>query len=723
MTGDNNRVHQVVLSAAEMQAVKDIQVPLGAGYLPSPAHGVFVGRSEELERLRMGLAEQGEAAVTQAQAVHGLGGIGKSALALHYAHRYRNSYRLVWWITATSPEQIDASLAALTVRLHPQWAATAQPDECTNWAIAWLQWHPGWLLVYDNVEDPEHLRPYLGTLSGGHHLATSRIAVGWHTIAPTLPLDVLAPTASVDLLCSLALGGQLPTSQQRQDAADLVADLGYLPLALEQAGAYLYQTGTDFATYRQRLGLMLDRAADGIDPERTVARIWDLTLEAITARNELAVTMLYTLAWIAPDRCGRTLLAPLAPNVIELDEALGCLRAYSMIHFHQQQAVSVHRLLQTVLRQRAATQSCEGEAPAGLKEAEEALAEAASAAEFAETLSNPTWELLSPHVIAIASNSPSSHSSETSTSLYCDFGDYFHACKQSARAIPLWEVVRIRLERLLGEVHPNTLTACNNLAGAYVDAGRWFEAISIWESVRVTCGQVLREDHPTTLSACNNLAYAYTMCGKMGKAIALYEVNLAERERALGRLHPDTLTARNNLAYAYHQDGDPLRAVPLYEETLRQSVEALGKFHPDSLNTRNNLAGAYEATGDIKRAIVLYREVVAQAEGVLGVSHTDTLIARANLACAYVKEGEAGKAIPELKEVLELCVEYLGEGAPYTLIVGSNLGYAYAEIGESERAVSVYEECLARAERAPGDDRSYVDAIRENLAKLQRGGE
>ncbi|WP_405886824.1 tetratricopeptide repeat protein [Streptomyces longwoodensis] len=722
MTGDNNQVHQVVLSAAEVQAAKDIQVPLGAGYLPSPAHGVFVGRSKELERLRVALARQGEAAVTQAQALHGLGGIGKSTLALHYAHRYRGSYSLVWWITAASPEQIDASLAALAVRLYPQWAATAQPDQRTNWAITWLQWHPDWLLVYDNVENPEHLRPYLGTLNGGHHLVTSRIAVGWHSIAPTFPLDVLAPDASVDLLCTLALGGQPPTDQQRQEATDLAADLGYLPLALEQAGAYLYQTGVDFVTYRQRLGLMLDRAADGIDPERTIARIWDLTLEAITARNELAVTILHTLAWLAPDQCSRTLLTPLAPDAVELDEALGILRAYSMIYSNQQ-TVSVHRLLQTVLRHRAMIQSCENEAPSGLTEAEWILTEAANAAEFTEAVSNPAWDSLAPHVVALAKNTPPSHKSATLIYLFCDFGDYFHECRQNSRAIPLWEVVRNRLTQEMGEADPGTLTACNNLAGTYVAAGKLADAISIWESSRTTCEQLLGEDHPTTLSVYNNLAYAYTMCGDTNKSIPLYEASLSRRERALGKTHRDTLAVRNNLAYAYQASGNLRQAVVLYEETLRQTVGSLGKFHPDTLNTRNNLAGAYEEIGDRKRAIPLYEEVVAHADRVLGVTHADTLIARTNLACAYMKEGDAATALTMLQEVLALAVRSLGKEDPYTLIIQSNLAYAYGEIGDPERAISVYEDYLAQAEKVLGNSHPHVKLAREDLADLRKSTE
>jgi hypothetical protein len=256
ITGDGARV--VMLPAEAVRWAKEVEAPPGAGNLPGSASGVFVGRDEELAELRRLLAAEGEAAVTQVsgvRAVHGLGGIGKSTLALHYAHTYRLRYTLVWWINAASTEQIVTSLAALATRLCPQWATTVGLQERAAWAMLWLQWHPGWLLVFDNVEDPADLRHYLGTLPDGHHLATSRTATGWHTIAPTMPLGLLDADVAVDLLCTLVFGPEhAPTPEQRTDAAALAADLGYLPLALEQAGAYLFETGTSLAQYRQMLG-------------------------------------------------------------------------------------------------------------------------------------------------------------------------------------------------------------------------------------------------------------------------------------------------------------------------------------------------------------------------------------------------------------------------------------------------------------------------------------
>ncbi|QJT00945.1 hypothetical protein G9272_12020 [Streptomyces asoensis] len=304
ISGDNARI--VVLPNEAVHWAHAVEAPAEAGFLPASASGVFVGREQELTGLREMLTGAGSAAVVQpsqvrARAIHGLGGVGKSALALHYADRYRSAYTLVWWITAESPEAIVNGLAGIAAQLCPEWAQAVGPDERAAWAITWLQAHPGWLLIFDNVETPADLRPYLGTLNRGHHLATSRKSTGWHKLAPKMALGLLPLDEATDLLCAIAFQDCAPTGEQRNAARQLAADLGCLPLALEQAGAYAYRTGTDLDTYRQSLALVLDEGDDVDDRERTIARIWDHTLTAINARKPLAVTLLHTMAWLAPD--------------------------------------------------------------------------------------------------------------------------------------------------------------------------------------------------------------------------------------------------------------------------------------------------------------------------------------------------------------------------------------------------------------------------------------
>ncbi|MET8742086.1 tetratricopeptide repeat protein [Streptomyces sp. NPDC004728] len=718
VSGDHARF--TVLPPQVAQSAREVEAPPNTVNLPGSASGVFVGRENSLDRLRDMLTDSGDAAVTQTSAVHGLGGIGKSTLALHYAVRYRDSYTLVWWINAESPELIEAGLAALATRLCPHWACGVTAEERTSWAVAWLQWHPGWLLVFDNVEHPDQLRPYLGSLPGGHHLATSRKATGWHTIGPTLPLDLLDPAASVNLLCKIAYGGRAPTSEQREEAEALAEELGYLPLALEQAGAYLHQTGKEIAAYRRALPRMLSKHSEGTDPERTVARVWNQSLKAIRERDPLAVTLLNAAAWLAPDNIPRTLLTPLVPDADEaddaLDEALGVLHAYNMITLSGP-TFSVHRLLQVVLR----TPAPGTDHPAtGRTAAEQALL--ASLPPPGEPLlaTARQWEELMPHITALATNLPPASATNATIDLFDRAAIQARQAGQSARAVLLFEVTLAQSEQVLGDTHPDTLSSRNNLASAYRDAGDLARAVPLFEATLAQRVRVLGDTHPGTLISRNNLASAYQEAGDLARAVPLFEATLAQCERVLGDTHPDTLISRNNLASAYRDAGDLARAVPLFEATLAQRVRVLGDTHPDTLISRNNLAHAYQEAGDLARAVPLYEATLAQYERVLGDTHPATLISRNNLASAYQDAGDLARAVPLFEATLAQRVRVLGDTHPGTLSSRNNLASAYRDAGDLARAVPLFEATLAQCERVLGDTHPDTLSSRNNLASAYR---
>ncbi|MFJ7042260.1 tetratricopeptide repeat protein [Streptomyces sp. NPDC101112] len=733
VSGDNTRV--VVLPKDAVESALDVKAPAQAGYLPRSTSGVFIGREAELSALRDSLTGGGSAAVVQpqrtpAQTISGLGGVGKSALALHYATRYRSHYTLVWWITADSPESILTSLAGITQRLCPQAAQKLEPDQRAAWAITWLQAHPDWLLIFDNVENPEHLGPYLGTLSGGHHLATSRRATGWQALAPVVSLGLLPPDEATDLLCTIAFQGAAVDSQQREAAKRLAHDLGYLPLALEQAGAYAHRTGIDLDTYRAHLALVLDENRDAPSPEQTISRIWDHTLNAITDRDPLAVTLLQAMAWLAPDNIPRTLLEPLAPHTIALSNALGELHAYNMIAFTtDRQSVTVHRLVQTVLRTRTRTRTPaqphnEDTQPtaSGRAEAEQAVRNALpSAYQDLHPDDTAAWERLLPHILALAETTPTDKAPSVDTAdTYYQGAQYLYHQGRDAHTITLRTQTLAQYEQVLGDTHPLTLASRNNLAGAYREAGDLGRAIPLLETTLAQHEQVLGDTHPNTLASRNNLAGAYREAGDLGRAIPLLETTLAQREQVLGDTHPDALASRNNLAGAYYTAGDLGRAIPLLETTLAQHEQILGDTHPRTLASRNNLAAAYRRAGDLGRAIALLETTLAQCEQALGDTHPNTLISRNNLADAYREAGELGRAIPLLETTLAQHEQVLGDTHPRTLASRNNLATAYYTAGDLGRAIPLLETTLAQREQVLGDTHPNTLASRNNLAAARR---
>ncbi|SHI11451.1 tetratricopeptide repeat protein [Streptomyces sp. 3214.6] len=705
----------VVLPAEALHAAERVTAAPGTSNLPPPP--LCLGRQDELAWLRHTLTDQREGAITQSGTVHGLGGVGKSTLALHYAHCYRGDYTLIWWIGAASPDEIETALTALTQTLVPGWAGTAGRGAQVAWAKQWLAWHPGWLLVYDNVDNPEDLAPYTGALNQGHHLATSRLTIGWPDTAPTLPLGNLHPDDATTLLCRLAFKDTAPTPRQQFDARALAADLGHLPLAIKQAGAYLAQNrGISLDAYRRRLGTKLAKTAHGLDAERTIARVWNVTLQVLEQADPLAVQVLHTAAWLAPDDIPYSLLTPPGADLDEIAEAIGTLAAYSMIT-DTGTHVSVHRLVQTVLRAPLTTtaNTQPSTCPPGRQRAERTVLHHVSPPGRDGT-SNTQWDTLIPHLAALAATTPPGHHNNALTSAYNNAANRLHQQGHTARTIPLMEATLAQRKQVLGDAHPETLISRNNLASALLTAGNLGKAVPLLETTLAQYERVFGDTHPETLTGRGNLACAYRIAGDLGRAIPLLETTLAQCEQVFGDTYPQTLICRGNLANAYQEAGNLGTAIPLMETTLNQCEQVFGDTHPEALTSRGSLARAYREAGDLGKAIPLLETTLAQREQVLGNTHPDTLTSRSNLANAYQEAGDLGKAIPLLEATLAQREQVFGDTHPDTLTSRSDLAGAYRVAGDLGKAIPLLEATLAQREQVFGDTHPQTLICRGNLA-------
>ncbi|MEV6777583.1 tetratricopeptide repeat protein [Streptomyces syringium] len=620
-TIDNRTLH---LPAEALRAPADVPAPPGLNNLPAPRSAVFVGRDEDLARL--GAAMDGGGAAT---VVHGLGGMGKSTLALHYAHRHRDRYNPVWWVPAETPDGITLALASLAAHLDPYAGLTATTSgEAAAWATAWLQSHEGWLLVLDNAETPDDLAPMIGPLTTGQHLITSRRATGWHHLARPLGLRTLDPDASTDLLMRITGEPDGP-----DDAlAELAAELGHLPLALTQAAAYIQHTAITPASYLARLRRHPARmfAASATDNhERTIARVWQLTLQAIAARDPLAVDILRTFAWLGPDDVPRELAEALDDDPIAVDEALALLHAYSMITLTPR-TFTVHRLVQAVARTPD---------PADPHRAEETIEEARRraigllvAALPGDPLFNvagwPRWRELLPHIEALATRVAPDQDDEYTDAIWLQTSAFLQSEVQLDRAVAFAERSVAASTRLRGPDAPHTLASRSVLASAYRAAGDLTRAVPLLEQNRDDCERVFGPATEGTLTARANLAYAYGLSGDVGRATELHSRNLADCERLLGPDDKLTLVSRNNLASAYREAGDLGRAVPLHEQSAADYARVFGPDHPETLTARSNLAYTYQLAGALARAIPLHEHVLTTRERTLGPTHPHTDLAR-----------------------------------------------------------------------------------------------
>jgi tetratricopeptide (TPR) repeat protein/transcriptional regulator with XRE-family HTH domain len=684
----------------------------------------FVGRTAELQQLTRALRppsiRPGAARSTRTgvvvHAVHGLGGVGKSTLAARWARTHLDELEVAWWITADTTTGVEAGLAGLAVAVQPELAGQPLGTLAAH-AIGWLAANRSWLLVLDNVTNPADVAPLLDRDLPGQIVVTSRLAEGWHRLGATvIRLNVLNEQQALKLLTTIASHDRDepdPTS-----AAELVRELGLLPLAVDQAAAYLHQTRLNPAAYldmlRQNPAVMYDQTARGSDAERSIARIWRITLDTL-ADTQLAGQLLRIMAWCAPEAIPRTLLASIA-DATEVAAALGSLAAYNMITLDTV-TVTVHRLVQAVARTPDSTDP--HRQPDDIATARHQATHILCDNCPDDYRAPDNWaamRVLLPHIDALARHSSPATDTETTSSLLTFTGVFLAGQGDNVRAINYLKRCLTFTQRLHGSDHPETLRSKNNLAYIYQNAGQLKWAIPLLEETLADRERVLGVDHHETLASRNNLAYTYRAAADPERAIPLLESALTASERVLGVDHRDTLTVRNNLALTYDQAGYSERAIRLHRATLTVRKRTLDTNHPDILQSQNNLALAHLHVGHLRRAIALLEMVLAAGERIQGADHPETLRTRINLADAHRRSGRLRQAISLSEAALAACERALGPDHPHTLAAQSSLANAYREFGDLGQAISLYKRTLVSHEQVLGVDHPEALTSRKNLA-------
>ncbi|MFD7885315.1 tetratricopeptide repeat protein [Streptomyces bauhiniae] len=541
---------------------------------------LFVGRSDELGLLRAAPATPGR---PLAQVLRGLGGIGKSTLAARWAVECGPSHAPVWWIPAGSRSAIDAGVAALAAALQPSLVPLLPPEQMTEWGSRWLASHSGWLLVLDDVTNPADVEPLLSRAPSGRFLITSRRATGWHGVAEEIPLDVLSCDDAVRLFTRVRGG-------EDSDAAELCEELGCLPLAVTQAAAYCLQTHCTVRVYMDDLAAYPDEmyaeTYEGGDHERTVARVWHVTLDRLT-NDPLAVRILLTLAWYAPDGIPRGLFAHLG-TPLAVRRALGRLAAHSMITLSGD-TVTVHRLVQAVSRTRADADRHRN--PEAIGDACAAAVEALARA-VPEDVDDPSaWPVmrsLLPHVQALAGHVRPEEDTAAMAYVLTRTGDYMLTAgiRLAGGAYGLLRRAEAACVRHHGPEGEQTLYTRVLLARATRMLKSTEEATPVAEEVLADCTRVLGPDHEVTLSALSNMHQVAVLQGNMERALRLAEECLAGMVRQRGAEARSTFEARSSLVIALAAAGETARACDLCDELLADCTRALGEEDPVTLSVR-----------------------------------------------------------------------------------------------------------------------------------------
>ncbi|MGW3350923.1 tetratricopeptide repeat protein [Nonomuraea rubra] len=610
-----------------------VQSPGGLVRLPRRPSPIFVGRDQALAMLRTALFDASGCGLIN-QAVYGLGGVGKSELALQYADRHRADYRLVWWIEADTASQVKMELAALARALVTPYdsvaAAEASNEEAVSWVCAWLNANTEWLLIFDNVEHFGDIATYLAQFTHGHVVITTRRDIGWERLRVTpVRLSLLVRQASIDLLADLT--GSNATAD-RVELAELAEHLGDLPLALTQAGTYIALTPqVTVARYLKLLKSSPIRAyaatPAGWADEPAVAKVWELTHARIQAIDALAGNLLKLLAAFASESLPCSVLSgPADVDELTVADALALLASYSMITLvsmprsdgGREDGVSMHRLVQTVILHRLTEEEA-----GDLRRTAADLILAALPDEPDEPSTWPVYRNLLPHARTVLPlDSPG----------LTRVLDYLEATGDITTGLQIQRQVHAHFLRNLGPEHLDTVVSQADLAYWTGLAGDAVTARDKSAALLPVMESHLGAGHPRVLSVRYSLARWTGMAGNPVAARDQYAALLPLMERRLGAETRATLSTNASLAEWTGLAGDAVAARRRYAALSPIMERVRGKEAPSTLDVRARLAHWTGVAGDQEEAREQLAVLTSLRARVLGAEHPDTQATRLELA-------------------------------------------------------------------------------------------
>jgi tetratricopeptide (TPR) repeat protein len=701
----------------------------------------FTGRDDILAKLRQGASSRITAVLPeqdldnpQRRAVHGMGGVGKTAIAIEYAHRFKSEYDLVWWIPSDQLPSVRASLAALAARLRLDSSAGTGIDGAIAAVIEALRVgdpYRRWLLVFDNADQPEDIR-HLIPDGPGDVLITSRNH-RWQSVINAVPMDVFPRQESKEFLLK-----RVPRGLSDVDAGRLAEELGDLPLALEQAGAMLSETGMLADEYLR----LLDEQAVGImdegkspDYPRSMTAAWKLSVSALEQRLPLALALLRCCAFFGPEPIPTNVLRRGAPppgappsgtavaevisNPILMAGAIRELARYALVTLDGT-SIKVHRLIQALLRDELTD-----EQRADYRhEAHLILANAARV----DPDDSKTWsrfrEIL-PHVNSESTELPRSREpavrdlARAMMRYLYQSGDYQSALALTERFIEQWT-------KDSGADSADVLRAQRHLGNILRILGRYQQAYAITEAALGTSRATLGEDDAASLVLRPSFGADLRARGKFREALELDLESRGVFEKNYEADDSRTMRLLSSIALDYGLNSQYLTAMGLYQDAFRRmstspwatAIDVLGAWNGVSWTLR--LMGQFQEALDVSQDA---RDYGLDRDNNLGPEHLSTL--RTINAYAIVSRripAQRPTALEVSTATLDLATRLFGETNPDTLAIAIGVSNLLRTISEDRHpeALALAESTVARYPGVYGPDHPYNYGCQSNLALLKR---
>jgi tetratricopeptide (TPR) repeat protein len=679
-----------------------------------PRNKNFTGRETLLNRLHTGIGDNVTAVVPHT--LHGLGGVGKTQMAIEYAYRFRDSYDVVWWIPADQPGLVRATLAQLAPKLGVPDATTAGIEDAANAVLDALRRgepYARWLLIFDNADQPEDFGELIPP-GPGDVLVTSRNH-RWAGVYETIAVDVFPRKESMEFLAK-----RVP-SVTVEEADRLAEALGDLPLALEQAAALQVETGMSAQEY---LRLFEQHASSLLEEGKPREYPWSMTtawrLSVTKLREHLpeAMELLRTCAFFGPEPIPRDAfrpvkgpvrpeLAQLLATPIRLSKAIATLARYALVRIDpDERTLQVHRLIQALLRE---------ELPAPLQdeirsEVHSLIVEAAPAG--ADIPANwPRYQALLAHVdpaeMAQSTRADVRSFAHDMLGALASSGDYRTASRYADAFVRQWS-------RDSGATDPDVLRAQRVKGDMLREFGRYADAYELNTATLATMREVLGPDHREVLILLNGIGADLRGRGRF--------IDAREHDKESVERHDvQTLRAINNLALDYGLTSDYRASQALLEEAYRaaqanESRVSRGTF----LNLWASLARSVRQCGDYNEACDVGRDALGYGRQHLDADHPRVLLVQKDLAIALQRAGEREEGLELARDVHGRYVRIYDLNHPGTLAAATCLANSLRSNDLVEDACRLAKDTMDRYARVYSSEHPYHHGCISNVALLER---
>jgi tetratricopeptide (TPR) repeat protein len=676
---------QIILKVAQGDAIaKRRDPPLFGGAMPA-ANVNFVGRTAVLEQIESCFEGGSSVAELRVAALVGMGGVGKTATARALVDRLAPAYAGVWWLPPESRPSLLAGLTNFVDRLEQRQASETDVEEGARRALRRLEkCDRPYLLIVDNIDD-QALLDSCAPSRGAHLLLTTRRS-DWYGRALEIHLDVMPEDDAIAFL---------QTRAGRKDEAGarrLAAAVGYLPLALDHAGAYAKLTTMSFTNYAQRADALISKSVKGAPYPMSLAATFSLAIDSAACEAPRSKDCMRWFAVLAPEDIPLFVCDGLVDED-ERYEALAALTSVSLVRVAagddaETPRISVHRLVQAVVRARLQSENAYEET---LSQISGRLAQLFPKDSWDASERWPTCALLLPHALALCGHVKATSRPDADYVEVCArAAEYLHARASFDSAASMYRDALSAAETLFGREAPETIRLMTRLGNLLCNFGNMKEAEPLLREANAST-TVGSADHAAISTS---LAELLRATGRASEAEGLLRAAIAEGESSLGRDHPDVALRLNNLARVRQDLGDLAEAETLLREAIAIGEKSLGRAHPLVGDRLNNLAKLLQDEGRVEEAETLYRESIAHGEATLEPSSPKLAIRRHNLANLLRDSGRSDAAEILYRSSLEALRPALPHKHPDLARVEYNLARALSCEGKMDEAAALAEKAL-----------------------------